>query len=99
MWDSTYNRNQPLKVTIGEGAIFPGLEIALRETFEKSKVLAYIPPELAFGPLGMQGMVPPNAHVILWLVVESVREIGYEAFLRSIRSQSGANTAHFANGG
>eukprot|EP00392_Amoebophrya_sp_AT5.2_P015907 g16130.t1 len=71
MWDSTYNREKPLRIThLDRGLFFPGLEEAVKQLNRGAKAVAYIPPGKAFGSRGFKSLVPPNAHLIMWLSVE-----------------------------
>ncbi|CAD7962842.1 unnamed protein product, partial [Amoebophrya sp. A120] len=70
-FDTTYNRHKPLRMDkLGKNAYFPGLEEAVVQLCVGSKALAYIPPGKAFGSRGFKALIPPSAHLILWLCVE-----------------------------
>ncbi|MCB9203072.1 MAG: peptidylprolyl isomerase [Flavobacteriales bacterium] len=64
VFDSSYNRNQPIEFPLGAGRVIPGWDegIALLKEGGKAKLL--IPPHLAYGARGAGGVIPPNAHLI-----------------------------------
>ncbi|MDO5510707.1 MAG: peptidylprolyl isomerase [Weeksellaceae bacterium] len=59
--DSSYQRNSPLDITIGETQLISGWMEALTMFERGSKVLLIIPPELGYGARGAGGVIPPNA--------------------------------------
>merc|ERR1711985_149894 len=79
MWDSTYNRGAPFKFRMGNQSVFPGLEEAVAGLTVGQKVVAYIPPDKAFGKRGFASLVPPESHLILWIVLEAVYPFGHDA--------------------
>jgi len=66
VFDSSYDRNDPLVIPIGVGNLIPGWdEIVMQmQVGEKRKIV--LPPELAYGSAGAGGVIPPNA----WLYFE-----------------------------
>ena len=86
-FDCTYNRGRPLKFRVGCHAVFSGLEECVRLMCEGEKSLCYIPPHMAFGTRGFPALVPPNAALIMWIVLEEILPVGYEA-LRSLGGHS-----------
>ncbi len=59
--DSSYDRNQPLDVTVGVTGLIQGWTEALTMFNRGSKVFLIIPAELGYGARGAGGVVPPNA--------------------------------------
>jgi peptidylprolyl isomerase len=74
MFDSSIDRNQPLKSTIGKGQLFAGLDegFALLHKGEKARLI--IPSKLAFGEKG-SGPIPANADIIFDVEVLDVQKI------------------------
>ncbi|MBL30553.1 MAG: peptidylprolyl isomerase [Flavobacteriaceae bacterium] len=71
IFDSSYNRNQPLDFTYGVGQVIPGWDegIGLLNEGESAKLI--IPSELAYGERGAGNVIPPNS--ILIFEVELVK--------------------------
>ncbi len=74
MFDSSIDRGQPLKSTIGKNQLFPGLEegIALLKMGEKARLI--IPSKLAFGEKGA-GPIPPNTDLVFDIEITDVQKI------------------------
>ncbi|MBN1522849.1 MAG: peptidylprolyl isomerase [Spirochaetales bacterium] len=64
VFDSSYERGQPLKISVGQ--VIPGWNEALMDMKKGEKRFLVIPPELAYGAQGAGGVIPPNA----WLTFE-----------------------------
>jgi FKBP-type peptidyl-prolyl cis-trans isomerase len=60
-FDSSLDRGQPLPFTIGQGGVIPGWEEGVAGMQVGGKRKLVIPPELAYGPQGYPGVIPPNA--------------------------------------
>ncbi len=63
-FDSSYDRNQPIELTIGAGMVIPGWEEALQEMGPGDSITAIIPPELAYGDRGVPGVIPPSSFLV-----------------------------------
>lgn len=61
VFDSSYERNQPIQFALGQRMVIPGWDegIALMRKGGKAKLI--IPPNLAYGASGAGGVIPPNA--------------------------------------
>lgn len=59
--DSSYDRNEPLRVQAGITQLIPGWMEALTMFKKGSKVFLIIPPDLGYGAQGAGGVIPPNA--------------------------------------
>jgi len=64
VFDSSYNRNQPLDFNVGVGQVIPGWDegIMLLKVGDKARFV--IPSDLAYGAAGAGGVIPPNAALI-----------------------------------
>lgn len=73
-FDSSIDRNQPLKANCGKQQLFPGLDegISLMRKGEKFRMI--IPSKLAFGEQG-SGPVPPNAEIIFDVELLDVQKV------------------------
>lgn len=63
-FDSSRDRGQPFDFVLGAGQVIPGWDegIALMPVGSRAKLT--IPPQLAYGPRGAGGVIPPNATLI-----------------------------------
>ena len=64
VFDSSYNRKQPIEFTLGVGQVIEGWDegIALLKVGDKARFV--IPSDLAYGSSGAGGVIPPNATLI-----------------------------------
>jgi peptidylprolyl isomerase len=70
VFDSSYERDEPMVFPLGKGAVIPGWEEAIELLPVGSKAKLVIPSELAYGEMGAGGVIPPNAK--LYFEVELV---------------------------
>jgi len=61
-FDSSYRRGRPAEFTVG--GVIKGWQEALSLMKEGAKWQLFIPPDLAYGPNGAGGVIPPNAALI-----------------------------------
>lgn len=64
VFDSSLNTNQPLNFILGSGEMVPGFDEGILNMKVGGRRKLVIPPNLAWGPEGAQGVIPPNATVI-----------------------------------
>ena len=64
IFDSSLRRNLPFEFKIGEGRVIRGWEEALQILRVGEKASFIIPSNLAYGPRGAGGVIPPNATLI-----------------------------------
>lgn len=64
-FDNTYTRNQPIAFAVGRGMVISGWEQAVMEMNVGEKAKVTIPPDLAFGSHGVEGIIPPNAVLVM----------------------------------
>ena len=62
-FDSSYDRNQPFEFIIG-GRVIAGWNEGIQLLNQGAKAKFIIPPNLAYGPRGAGGVIPPNATLI-----------------------------------
>jgi FKBP-type peptidyl-prolyl cis-trans isomerase len=64
VFDSSYQRNQPIDFKLGVGQVIPGWDegISLLKVGDKARFV--IPPDLAYGSAGAGGVIPPNATLL-----------------------------------
>ena len=61
VFDSSYQRSQPFSFTLGVGQVIQGWDEGVASMQVGGKRRLVIPPELAYGPRGAGGVIPPNA--------------------------------------
>ncbi len=66
VFDNSIERGQPIQFPVGTGKVIPGWDEGILLLKEGDKARLVIPPNLAYGPAGAGGVIPPNA----WLVFE-----------------------------
>ncbi len=64
VFDSSMDKNQPLSFTLGSGEMIPGFDEGILNMKVGGRRKLVIPPNLAWGTEGAQGVIPPNATVI-----------------------------------
>ncbi len=64
VFDSSTDKNQPLSFTLGSGEMIQGLDEGILNMKVGGRRKLVIPPNLAWGSDGAQGVIPPNATVI-----------------------------------
>jgi len=64
VFDSSYQRNQPIEFKLGVGQVIPGWDegISLLKVGDKARFV--IPSDLAYGSAGAGGVIPPNATLL-----------------------------------
>ncbi len=70
VFDSSYERNEPIAFPLGKGAVILGWDEGIGLLPVGSKAKLTIPPNLAYGEAGAGGVIPPNA--TLYFEVELV---------------------------
>jgi len=63
-FDSSYDRNQPITFTLGQGQVIKGWDEGIAMMKVGSKVKLIIPSSLGYGANGAGGVIPPNATLI-----------------------------------
>ncbi|XP_022108900.1 inactive peptidyl-prolyl cis-trans isomerase FKBP6-like isoform X2 [Acanthaster planci] len=73
-YDSSKLRNKPQKITLGEGQVIPGLEIAVSTMRKGEKSDFLVSPEYAFGPRGVPPRIPENATILFVIELLAISE-------------------------
>ncbi len=89
VFDSSLERGQPIRFTLGKGQVIPGWEEAIKMMRVGDKGTFHIPPQLAYGESGV-GPIPPNAtlsfEVELISITNPVAPFSVEGILRQMLS-------------
>lgn len=64
VFDSSVERGEPIKLTLGAGQVIPGWEEGITGMKVGGKRILVIPPDLAYGPNGFPPVIPPNATLV-----------------------------------
>jgi len=64
VFDSSYQRNKPIDFTLGVGQVISGWDEGISLLKKGAKATLVIPANLAYGPAGAGGVIPPNATLI-----------------------------------
>ncbi len=64
VFDSSYQRKQPIDFTLGVGQVIPGWDEGIQLLKVGDKARFVIPSHLAYGSQGAGGVIPPNAILI-----------------------------------
>ena len=62
--DSSFQRGEPIAITIGVGQVIPGWDEGILLLNEGSKATLVVPSDLGYGPAGAGGVIPPNATLL-----------------------------------
>jgi FKBP-type peptidyl-prolyl cis-trans isomerase len=63
-FDSSIDRGQPFKFTLGQNSVIQGWELGVVGMKAGEKRRLTIPPELGYGSRGAGGVIPPNATLV-----------------------------------
>ena len=73
VFDSSFQRNQPITLTLGAGQVIPGWEQGLEGMKVGGTRVLTIPSELAYGPQGAGNVIPPDATLIFQIELVDVK--------------------------
>ncbi|MBT3186546.1 MAG: FKBP-type peptidyl-prolyl cis-trans isomerase [Candidatus Thioglobus sp.] len=63
-FDSSVDRNDPFDFTLGVGQVIPGWDQGVEGMQIGGKRKLTIPSDLAYGPVGAGGLIPPDATLV-----------------------------------
>lgn len=79
VFDSSYNRGEPISFPLGAGFVIPGWDEGIAMMNVGSQAILVIPPDLGYGAQGAGGVIPPNATLIFDVELVEVSEGAPEA--------------------
>ena len=71
-FDSSLDRDEPFSFVLGAGQVIQGWDHGVAQMRVGDKTRLTIPPELAYGPQGYPGAIPPNATLIFEVELLSI---------------------------
>ncbi len=63
-FDSSRDRNEPFVFNLGKGEVIKGWDEGVAQLTTGQRALITCPPNYAYGPQGIGGVIPPNATLI-----------------------------------
>lgn len=74
VFDSSYNRGEPISFPLGAGFVIPGWDEGIAMMNVGAQAILVIPPDLAYGSTGAGGVIPPNATLVFDVELLGVQE-------------------------
>jgi FKBP-type peptidyl-prolyl cis-trans isomerase FkpA len=73
-FDSSRDRGQPYAFTVGAGSVIRGWEEGVQGMQPGGQRRLMIPPDLGYGDVGMQNVIPPNATLVFDIELLQIEE-------------------------
>ncbi|HIE78995.1 MAG TPA: FKBP-type peptidyl-prolyl cis-trans isomerase [Candidatus Thioglobus sp.] len=72
-FDSSVDRNQEFVFELGSGQVIPGWDMGIEGMQVGAKRKLTIPSDLAYGPIGAGGVIPPNATLVFEVELMAIK--------------------------
>ncbi|KAE8420374.1 hypothetical protein BDV36DRAFT_249751 [Aspergillus pseudocaelatus] len=82
-FDSSYDRDQPLKATIGVGRLIKGWDEGVPQMSLGEKALLTITPDYGYGAQGFPGLIPGNSTLLFEVHLVSIKRKGSTTILNA----------------
>jgi FKBP-type peptidyl-prolyl cis-trans isomerase FkpA len=73
LFDNSFSRGEPLPFTVGDPGLIAGWMEGVRFLKKGGKALLFIPSALGYGPQGAPPVIPPDADLIFYIELKSVK--------------------------
>ena len=73
-FDSSLDRGQPIKFKLGAGRVIKGWDEGIAKLRVGEQATLIIPSQLAYGPQGRGGVIPPDATLIFIVELVGIEE-------------------------
>lgn len=73
-FDSSHDRNEPLAFKLGAGQVIKGYDEGLSKLRVGDHAILVIPGKLAYGPEGVQNVIPPDSTLIFIIEVVDAKD-------------------------
>lgn len=113
-FDSSYLQGKPIRITLGNGDVIPGLDLAVGSMRKREKSRFLIEPNYAYGIVGCAPRIPPNARVLFEVELLNFTEgladlddsVGegtsrkplFAKVVKNARAEKGDGIQHFSEG-
>jgi peptidylprolyl isomerase len=88
-FDSSRDRNQPFAFKLGMGQVIKGYDEGLSKLHVGEQAILIIPGDLAYGPRGIPGAIPPNATLIFIVELLDVKSKALSDMLSKVLAEKG----------
>lgn len=74
IFDDSYKLGKPYGFRVGKGQVIRGWDITISDIPEGATAILDIPYQMAYGPEGKQGSIPPKSDLIFWVKIDRVEK-------------------------
>jgi len=74
LYGQCYDYSESWEIQLGAGEVVQGMEEVILKMSVGDEVVAFIPSNLAYGEKGLNNMIPPNANLVVQILLKSIRK-------------------------